>query len=113
VAGIVNVILHRVRDGQSWKLVVDDNGKGIPRGCQKKDWARALCVCLVQQVGGTMTRAAGNPGLLALELVEDTAGRNPWGLLAIEAKLGTSTPFEASTVLETERIPHPFPRENT
>src|SRR5215831_12475618 len=58
--GIVNVILHRASDGKL-ELVVDDNGKGCPEDAKEGLGSRIVRL-LVQQLGGTMTRAAGNPG---------------------------------------------------
>jgi len=58
--GSVNVILRRVSDGKL-ELVIDDNGKGCPEDAKEGLGSRIVRL-LVQQLGGTMTRAAGNPG---------------------------------------------------
>ena len=58
--GSVNVILHRIGDGQL-ELAVEDNGKGCPEGA-KEGLGSRIVQLLAQQLESTMTRAAANPG---------------------------------------------------
>lgn len=58
--GSVNVILHRIGDGQL-ELAVEDNGQGCPEGAQEGLGSRIVRL-LAQQLESTITRAAANPG---------------------------------------------------
>src|SRR5262249_2392162 len=58
--GVFNIIFPPERGGKLG-LVVDDNGKGCPEDAKEGLGSRIVRL-LVQQLGGTMTRAAGNPG---------------------------------------------------
>ena len=59
-SGAVNVILHRVSDGQL-ELVVEDNGKGCPQEV-KEGLGTRIVRLLAQQLGSLVTRTAANPG---------------------------------------------------
>jgi two-component sensor histidine kinase len=63
--GMVNVVLRQVGHGKL-ELLVEDNGKGCPEDAKEGLGSRIVRL-LAQQLGGTITRLAVNPGCRVIE----------------------------------------------